>query len=190
MMSNNGLMTYKNISLSFINKGIAFLSFIFLMLIIVPCSCFMFFYWSEIPMLMKIGCIILLPIILFGILITPFNGMFISKRGNVIFIPDLRIKKVNMNNLERIAINFNEWENYKYTATVKLVYKDGRVFVKDYSNQFRIISNNIYKKLCMSMYTIRKSKVDEICEKMLNIDICVITVINEQSNIVYQNKNF
>ena len=187
MTSNNGLMTYKNIFLSFINKGIMFLLFIFLMLIIVPCSCLIFSYWSEVPIIIKIGWIILLPIILFGILITPLNGMFISKKGNVVFIPDLRIKKINMNDLDRIAINFNEWENYKYSAKVKLVYKDGRVFVKDYSKQFRNMSN---KKLYMSMYTIRKCKVDKICEKMLNIDICVITIINEQRNIVYQNKNF
>ena len=59
------------------------------------------------------------------------------------------------------------------------------VFCKDYSKQFRNIKN---KKLAMSMYTITKRKVERICNKLLNLNICVTTIVDKNKNITYQNK--
>lgn len=68
---------------------------------------------------------------------------------------------------------------------IKFVYKDGKIFVKDYSKQFRNMKN---RKLTMSMYTIKRKKVDRICKKLLDLDICVITIVDKNKNITYQSK--
>lgn len=85
--------------------------------------------------------------------------------------------------MQRIDFNFNEWENKKYSATVKFVYKNGKIFSKDYSKQFRNMKN---KKIAMSIYTISKMKVDKICKELLDLDICVITVLDNNRKIIYQ----
>ena len=87
--------------------------------------------------------------------------------------------------LKRITIIFNEWKNNKYSAIVKLVYNDEKYFIKDYSKQFRNMKN---KKLAMSMYTITKKKIDRICNKLVDLNICSITIIDTNRNIVYQSK--
>ncbi len=184
-MSNSGLMTYKIKLISFINKGIISLLFGLLLVVIISCSYFMFAYWSEMPILIKIFWPILSTIVFIGILVTPLNGMIITKKGTVLFLPDFRLKIFNVKTMKRIAIMLNEWDNNKYSAMVKLVYGDGRVFIKDYSKQFKNMKN---KKLVMSMYTITKRKVERICNKLLDLNICVITIIDKNGNITYQSK--
>ena len=185
MLSNNGLMNEKNIFFSFINKGIMILMYALLLTIIFPCFYFIFLYWSEMSILVKIFCPILFVTTFIGIIITPFNGMMITKNGTIIFLPDFRLKKFNMKDLKRIAFNFNEWENNKYSVTIKFVYKNGDIFTKDYSKQFKNMKN---KKLAMSMYTITKRKVERICNKLADLDICVTTIIDKNRNITYQSK--
>lgn len=85
MMSNNGLMTYKNKWLSFINKGTIVLLLVLLMMIIVPFSYLVFAYWLEMPIFIKIFWPILSAIILIGVIITPLNGMIITKKGSILF---------------------------------------------------------------------------------------------------------
>lgn len=184
-MSNNGSMTYKNKWLSFINKGIIVLLLGLLLMIIVPFSYLLFVYWSEMPIFIKIFWPILLAIIFIGVIITPLNGMVITKKGTVLFLPDFRLKKFNVKDLEKIAIVFTEWENNKYSVMIKFIYRDGKVFCKDYSKQFRNMKN---KKLAISMYTITKRKVERICNKLLDLDIWIITIIDKNRNITYQNK--
>ena len=184
-MSNNGFMTYKNKWLSFINKGIIVLLLGLLMMIIVPFSCLLFAYWSEMPIFIKIFWPILLAIIFIGIIITPLNGMIITKKGTILFLPDFRLKKFNVKDFEKLSIVFTEWENNKYSVMIKFVYGDGKVFCKDYSTQFRNMKN---KKLAMSMYTITKRKIEIICNKLLDLNICVVTIIDKNRNITYQSK--
>ena len=185
MMSNNGLMICENKWLSFINKAIIVLLFWLLLIVIIPCSYLIFTYWSEMPIFIKMFWPIFLIIIFAGIIITLLNGMFISKKGTILFLPDFRLKKINVKDLERIAIIFNERENNKYSAKVKFVYTCEKVFEKDYSKQFRNMNN---KKLAMSMYTITKRKVDRICNNLLDLDVCVVTIIDKNRNIIYQSK--
>src|SRR5690554_1312184 len=183
MTSNNGLMTYKKIYLSFLNKTISVLLFGLLLVVFLPCTYLVFTYWSEIPLFMKILWPMLLTVIFVGIIITPLNGMIITKQGTILFLPDFRIKKLNIKDLEKMVIIFHERENNKYTSQVKFIYSDGNVFVKDYSKQFR---NMKHKKLAMLMYTIEKRKVDIICKKLLDLDVCVITILDKNRKTIYQ----
>lgn len=183
-MLNNGLMTYKNKWLSFINKKMIPLLCL-LMIVIVPCSYFLFAYWSEMPILLKVFGPIIFAIVFIGVIITPLNGMIITKKGTIIFLPDFRLKILNINNLEKISIVFSQWDNNKFSAMVVFVFKNGKVFTKDYSKQFRNIKN---KKLLMSMYTISKRKVDKLCKKLLDMNICDITILDKNMNITYQRK--
>ena len=180
MMSNNGLMTCKNKWLSFINKGMITLLQGVILIVIVPCSCLLFTYWSEMPIFIKIFWPILLAITLIGIIMTPLNGLIVTKKGTLLFLPDFRIKKFNVKDLERIAIVFTEWENNKYSVMIKFMYIDGKVFCKDYSKQFRNMNN---KKIAKSMYTITKRKVDKICNELSDLIICVTTIIDKNRNI-------
>lgn len=185
MMSNNGLMTYKNKWLSFINNGTIVLFLGLIMIIIVPCSYLLFTYWSEMPIFIKIFGPILLVIIFIGLIITPLNGMIITKKGTILFLPDFRLKNFKVKNLEKLSIVFTEWENNKYSVMIKFLCRDGKVFYKDYSKQFRNMKN---KKLAMSMYTITKRKIEKICKKLLDLNICVITILGKNGNIIYQRK--
>ena len=185
MMSNNGLMTYKNKWISFINKDAITALLVLVLIVIAPFSFLLFAYWSEVPIFIKIIWPILLTVVFVGIITTPLNGMIITKKGVILFLPDFRLKKFNIKDLERIAIVFNEWENNKYSATVKFVYGNGDIFIKDYSRQFRSMQN---KKMAMSMYTITKTKVDKICNKLLDLNVCIITIIDKDKKIVYQTK--
>lgn len=95
------------------------------------------------------------------------------------------MKIFNVKDLEKIAIVFTEWEKNKYSAMIKIIYRNGKVFCKDYSKQFRNMKN---KKLTMSMYTITKRKVNRICDKLLDLNIFITTILDKNRNITYQNK--
>ena len=184
-MSNNGCTTYTRKYLSFINKYIGALYAIVLTAFLVPCIVFISTYWSEIPIIVKVISPIVLLMIFVAILFMPLNGLLITKKGAILFVPDFRFKKLNVKDLKKTALIFNEWENNKYSTTVKFVYKDGRFFVKDYSRQFR---NLKIKKIALPMYTISKERVDKICKKLLDLDMCVITIVDKNKNILCQSK--
>jgi hypothetical protein len=185
MALNNGSMTYNRKYVSFINKGVMLLLYGLLLLVIIPCSYLMFAYWFEMPILIQILGPILLAFVLAGIAMSPLNGIIITRKGTLLFIPDFRVKKTHVEELERISLNFNEWENLKYSATVKLTYKDGSMFTKNYAKRFRNMKN---KSLSMAMYTISKRRVDKICEALSDAENCIITVVDQNHKITYQNR--
>ena len=127
----------------------------------------------------------MLAVIILGIVITPINGMIITKKGTIFYVPDFRIKKVHVEDLERLSLVFNEWGNCQYSVAVRIVNKDGSIFDKNYSKQFSNMKN---KKLAMSIYTIEKRKVDKICEELLDFENCIITIVDKTHKITYQNK--
>ena len=57
-----------------------------------------------------------------------------------------------------------------------------KFFCKDYSRQFRNMKN---KKLAMSMYTITKRKAERLCDKLLDLSICVTTIIDRNGRYIY-----
>ncbi|MBE6943567.1 MAG: hypothetical protein E7453_04810 [Ruminococcaceae bacterium] len=184
MVSNNGLTICNSKFVSFINKGFMTLLFTFLLIIIIPPSYLVIAYWVEMPVVLKLFWTTLVAVVLMGVIITPLNGMVFNKNGSILFIPDFRIIRCKAKDLDRIVFNFNEWDNKKYSVMVKIVYKGGNYFSKDYSRQFRNMRN---KKLSMSMYTISRYKLDKICNIILQLDFCtVINIMDSNGNIVYQ----
>ncbi len=160
--------------LCFINKTFLLLSLIIAMCVIGPCTYLVIFHWSEMPLLMKISWPIVVLSFLSAFIVIPFNGLWITKNGCVVFVPDYRIKRVTLNELSRLAIVFQKWENNKYSVTVKFIYKDGGVFIKDYSKHFRNMKNQMLSK---PAYTIRREKVQQIADKVKHIDACKITIV-------------
>ena len=140
MKSNNGLTTYK-CHMSFINKRILTLLLFFLLLVLVSCIYLLIAYWVEMPIMLKLFGIIIIPIAILGVFMTPLNGMFVTNKY-VIFIPDIRIKRVTIEKLKKISFILNERENGKFSVIVKIICIDGKTFVKDYSSQFA----NVRKK--------------------------------------------
>ena len=184
MISNNGSTIHKSKFLSFINKGIMALMFMLLLIILLPCSYIVIAHWATMPILIKLFWPIFLMVILIGVLIAPINGMAISKGGLIIFVPDFRIIKFKVQALDRIVFGFREWENKKYSVMVKIKYRDGSSFEKDYSMQFRNMRN---RKLSMAIYTISKRKVDRICGVISLLDFpTIINIIDYEGNIIRQ----
>ena len=160
MESSNGLITCKSKRLSFTSKGVITITNILLLLVIVVSIYLVVKNNLEVPLAMKIIGPILLTVFFAAVLFTTFGGMLITKTGKIIFIPDCRIKITKIDELQRLALNFNQWKNNKYSVVVKFVYKDGRFFKKDYSDQFKAL---VHPKLSMTISTISKRKVDKIC---------------------------
>ena len=76
-------------------------------------------------------------------------------------------------------------ENKKYDATVRLIYKDGSVFEKDYMKNFRDYPK--YQWIGILNFTIKKQRVDKICEQLEAFDYCQVSVVDFNKNIIYQN---
>mgnify|MGYP004533966059 FL=1 len=186
MIINSNSTSYKKIKITFINVAMkTFLLSLLFVIIIILCSFSVFANWSEEELIIKIFWPTLLVHIFIVIIVTNLTGMVITKAGTISFLPDFKVKKCNIDELERLAITFTEWENNKYSVTVKFIYKNGKVFCKDYSQKF---SDSRFRKILMSVYTINKRKVDKICEKIMDIDVCAITIVNKTGNAIYYNK--
>lgn len=190
MTSKNGSTRCKNISLSFISMAGIWLLEIILLAVFIPMFYCIVVYWLEMPILMKILGPILFAILLPSMVLMPINGMVITKKNKVYFMPDIRIKKFNLDEISRIGLVFKRQPNFRYAARVKIMYNDGRVFVKEYSNQF----NNDHiaygkhnarkRKLAMALYTIPKSKVDKIIVKIDCLEYITVSIV-EDGKIVY-----
>ena len=64
-----------------------------------------------------------------------------------------------------------------------LLYRDGRLFTMDSSRQFR---NARRKKLLMACYTISERNRQSVCDRLSEIDGCIVTVVDRAQKIVYQ----
>ena len=128
MISNNGLTICKSKYLSFINKWMLIPLLLVLLLVLAPCSCLMIAYWSNMPIIVKIFMPPLLAVSFLGTVSAPLNGMVITKKGKILFLPGIRLIRSRLKDMDRISITFNGWENARYSASVKLVHKNGKVF--------------------------------------------------------------
>lgn len=168
----------KSKRVSFINIGFVATALIVLTAIMIAFSVLSFVL--DAPWYFKILFTLITLFIFVTTLFNFFNGLHIRKSGDIVFVPDFRIKKIKISDVDRIAINFREQDNGKYSASLKVVYKDRRTFSKDYADQFNIYR---YKKFVMSGYTIKKTKVDKICNMLSDIDVCILTVINKSGAV-------
>ncbi len=174
-MSNNGSTICKTKYLTFITKGIPMLLLCVLSIIIIAFSFIVFSYSTEIPLVLKLMWSIIAFICVLGPIITALNGMIITKKEKIIFIPDVRLKIIKFNEIDKLVMEFYKEDNYKFFATIKIFYKNGKVFIKDYSNQFRDVRKNKFLKY---MYTIRKERIDIIQKKVSDIDRCFVFIKN------------
>lgn len=145
--------------------------------------CFLFAYWTEMPVFIKIFWPILSLIAVTGAVMTIFNGMYINKKGTVVFVPDLIVKKFRIDEIKTMTFNFNEWKNSKYFVKIEIVFQDGKVFTKDYSVPYKQMK--IYK-LGMALYTIKRDNVDKIIEQLSNYDFCTFNFVNQCGIIAQQ----
>ncbi len=182
MTLNNGSTAYKG-HMSFIKKGILSIPLLFLVSVLGACGYLLIAYWVEMPLALKLFGLIIIPILLVGIFMMPLNGMFVTSKA-VVFVPDLRIKRVPVDKLNRISFVFSEWENGKYSVSVKIIRIDGKTFVKDYSSQF---ANARKKKFLMHANTINKSKVEELVETLSDWQFAETTIVDKNGKIVFQN---
>lgn len=184
MTSSNGSIVYKSMHADFINRAAMSIAAIFLTAVIAAVTVLFVLYWESIPLFIIVILSILLVITAFGIIFMLLNGIFITKKGKLFFFPDFRIKVYKMFDVERLAINFNECENHRYSVTIKIKQKNGKFFFKDYSRQFR---NLRQKKLSMFTYTIKRNEVDRIYSKFKALNNIRLTIINRNCEIVMQN---
>ena len=182
-MSNKAFMINRRIRLSFIEKGSLMKILSLVVVILIPIVWFGCARWDDLEWPFQVFGPIVLVAALWGILMVPFNGFYVSKRGRVVFVPDIRIKKTKLDQLKRIALTFNEQENGKYSATVKLVFANGKIFQKDYSDQFRNAKN---KYPNIDIYTVHESRAISIANEALELSICNVTFIDRSGKITHQ----
>lgn len=172
MALKNGSTHYKNKKMSLINKWGIFILCSIAVAILFVCSWFIVKFQAEFPLLFKIIWFAIVIAVLISWLMIPFNGLKITSNGTVVFVADLRIKRVSLNELVSLNITFLKWQKNKYSVCLELTYKNGKYFKKDYSQQFKNLQR---KKLLMSMYTISGERVAEIEQNLKDTPHCNIS---------------
>lgn len=169
-------MDNKTIYLSFINKRKLLFHCSILIIILALCSYAIFTYWLEFLWILRILWLIILAFCVIGVLMLPFNGLWIRPDGTMLFIPDIRIKRFRIESLTRVAIVFNEQKNKCYSATVKFVRKNGTVFSKNYAREFQ---NKRHKGPGRAIYALSPLQVEQIRDAVRNMDHIRITIVNQ-----------
>ena len=185
MTTNSEFFSLKTIFLCFVNKGAVLLYATLTILILLPLFAFsmMLLHDDEFYTEILIFSCIALMVVLIKLITAPLNGIFIRKKGTVVFVLGSRIKKAKVEDLKRFAISFTEWPNNKYSASVKIVYKNGKIYKKDYAHNF--VSPKP-KRLFYYLYTISQKQMDVLCQRLLDVRNCCITVIDKNGDAVYQ----
>ncbi len=168
---NNGYMDYDKLSISFINKWFITILMFLAISILTLLTVVFFMLWQDISCVFKIIWIILILIILIGFIFVLLNGMYIKKSGKVIYVPDLRVKKFKIEDLESIKISFIESEKHRFFVKTIFVYKNGKMFVKDYTTQYTNIGR--HRKLIRFAYTISSKQIDKIQQKIEKFKLIV-----------------
>lgn len=75
-----------------------------------------------------------------------------------------------------MTFNFSEWKNNKYSVAIDIVFQDGKVFTKDYSDHFKYMARY---KLGMALYTIKSDKVDKIINLLSDFDFCSFCIMDQ-----------
>ena len=114
---------------------------------------------------------------------TPKNGLYVYKSGKIKLVSGLfGGGTFEIAELKRVAVNFSEWENGEFSADLKFVTEDGEIFKKEYAAKFESTSNHVG----LGTYTIPRAQVDEYCEKMAEMNLFNVSVIDANKDIVYQ----
>jgi len=162
------------ISITLINKRRLFLLFAFLLMVLASCSYLCFAFWNDMPILIKIMWPTISAIILFSMILFPMNGLHLDRKGNVLFVPDIRFYWVKSRDVRKIDLGFRSCENGNFSASVHINLNSGKSIVKDYSNEFK---NSKYGKMAMSFYTIDKGKIERIRESIKDYDKISVSIL-------------
>ena len=133
--------------------------------------------------ILKIACAVIAVISIIALVLSPRNGLYISKDGKIKIVDGaFGSVTLDIKALKRAAVNFSEWENGEFSADLKFVTEDGEIFKKEYAAKFESTANHIG----LSAYTLPRKKVDEYCEIMAELNLFNVSVIDANKDIVYQ----
>jgi hypothetical protein len=155
----------------------AIIAAIALLLVIIPYELTIF------AIILKIACAIIAVINIIALVLAPKNGLYVTKDGKIKLVDGaFGSLTLELNSLKRAAVNFSEWENGEFSADLKFVTEDGEIYKKEYAAKFESTMNHAG----LSSYTLPREKVDEYCEKMAEMNIFNVSVINANKDIVYK----
>ena len=187
MTSNSKPAEERSVFLTFYDKW----KFLLLSAVFLPLCAFMtyecFVGTTGIALGLRILGLILFPALFLLDIAALITGLHIQKNGTVLFMPDIRFIKVKTDDLKRIALVFSWQENGKYSVSVKLVRKDGRVHSKNYAEMFARSARGYAfgRWLC----TVSRSKADAMIEKTAPLSFVAVTVIDRFGKVEYQRKS-
>jgi hypothetical protein len=110
------------------------------------------------------------------------EGFVIGHDGKIKITSGFGTESIALSELKRIAVNFKEWENGEFTAQVKFVFSEGDVFLKDYGAKFENTANHLF----LSSYTMPTQDMEAVRGTLEKMNICNITVIDINQDIIYQ----
>ena len=176
-------MDNKSMYLSFGSKRAFLFVCAFLFLTVMPCL--VLFVFLDIPIIIQILSDIILIATAIRCLIDFSNGFLITPKRNIFFVLGFFIKKINMDELLKIELIFNERDPDKYSAKLKFHYKSGKILVKDYYDPLKSIH---IKSTAAFFFKIKKQEVEAICDQLSKINMFYITILDRDLQTVYQNK--
>ncbi len=112
----------------------------------------------------------------------PRNGLYIYTTGKIKLVSGMSTLKLDLDELKRIAVNFTEWETGEFSANIKFVFEEGDAYTKDYAGKFHDTGNH----LSLPSYTMPRATVDEYCKTLEEMNVCNISIIDINKDIVYQ----
>ena len=181
-MSINDVKIKNDERFNFMNpKGIiiknAIIAALTLLLTIIP------YEFTLYTIILKIVCGVIAVISLIGLALAPRNGLYIFTNGKIKLIDGaFGGVTLDLKDLKRIAVNFSEWETGEFSADLKFVTENGEIYKKEYAAKFESTANHAG----LSAYTLSRAQVDEYCEKMAEMNIFNVSVIDANKDIVYQ----
>lgn len=133
--------------------------------------------------ILKIVCAVIAVISLVALAVAPRNGLYFCKDGKVKLVCGVcGGGKFELANIKRIAVNFSEWETGEFSADLKFVMEDGEIFKQEYAAKFENTANHFG----LDTYTLPRKTVDEYCERLAAMNVCNVSVIDANKDIVYQ----
>lgn len=157
---------------TFVNKWKIFALSSIAVVIMLACSWLLVKFHDEFPLPFTIIWFLIVIAVFIPWLMIPFNGLKITAHETMVFVADVRVTRVKLDDLVSLNVTFFKWQNNKYSACVEITCKNGKYFKKDYSQQFRNLQR---KKWLMSMYTISKQRVEDIEQSLKDIPHCNIS---------------
>lgn len=159
--------------------------FAVLMAIFLPYYYMTFRYWEFIPNAIKIGGGVCFPFLLFFLYILLFNGIFITKKKNLYYFFDFRIRRIPKDKIKKMTIVFTETDYKRYYATILISTTDGKNYKKNYS---RFYAKLVSKALWIILFSVGRKRLERIVSRMRECSYCEIEIHYKNGNEVRKKK--